>query len=454
MATQLVGGPLTKTMEREESTHRIYRLTYRVESDDLAMDTADGPQVVSETPGLPQPGDLYLIDGDTDQWAYCLPTMSVKPEIVNEPSKFWLVDLIFTTKLVERRIDNGLAAADPMLEPQKISGGFTKFTEEGLYDRFGRKICNSAHELIRGPQNEWDMSRQTVRIEQIVPQLQLDLFVPMLDTVNDRPLWNFPARYIKLMNATWQELFHRFTSYYKRVFDFEIWARKEDPGLRGPVATSSGWDRVLLDEGTKALRGEWVPSGTPTARIWTWTLLGNPRANNPADFIRFQDVNGNLSRVILDGAGRPYNPAGGQSVTTCSACPSGAPLSWFIAGFTGSLTTDDSDVLLNDSELAYTGGCTWTVTVAGVTMTLTYTGSVWQLTISGLTAANLVYTQGTWGCTSGNSLSGAVANNADAPASMYLSPGIFGSDQPGKISVQKYNESDFLLLGIPATLGP
>jgi len=96
----------------------------------------------------------------------------------------------------------------------------------------------------------------------------------MVDTLNDRPLWGLEARKIKLSNVSWERLLYgTCTFYYKVTYEFDI--RMDD----------DGFDRKLIDEGTKELK----PGGDP---------------NDPRDFQVYKDGNGENTRVLLDGAGK------------------------------------------------------------------------------------------------------------------------------------------------------
>lgn len=460
MSTWLtMGGPAAtaKELNQDERGHRTYSITLPVETDELTAGSEAGPARVFFTPGLPTPGTSYQLGGDIDVWAYCLPTRRIYAAPGQHgPKKFWLVDCLFTTKPIERKLI--VNQQDPMIEPNRISGGFNRFTEEAVYDRFGERIANSAHELYRGPQNEWDMARPTVRIAQNVPLLGIDTFAPMINNVNSVNLWGFPPRFIKLQNVTYTEKFHRFSSFWERVLDFEIWARKDEDGN-----WISGWDRDLLDEGTKAMRGEWVNQGSASSPNWQWVLIGSPRRFNPADFVRFTDTNGNMCRVVLDGAGRPWVPTTPTSdqTTACGQCPGGSPLIWVLGGFNGTFA-GGVDSQLNGLELAHTTGCNWSgtqVLSTGVSVAVTLdfgvtTGSTWTLSVplAGLQRWDMV--GGDWQCLSDNQMIAVIGNAPESPSTLTLSPGTTPGNQPGKIHVEKYDEADFYLLQVPAVIGP
>lgn len=301
MAGVLLDGQLTWPMEVDEEGYRVYKVKYYVLAGFL-----DGPFIVSQTPGLHLPGAIWLVDNDVDQWAKRTFETKYKPVVEKEKNRLWEVEETFTNRPQKRCLPSQInPTGDPLLEPQKLSGGFTKFTEEATKDRFFNFIKNSSHEQIRGPAVEFDANREFVRIEQNVPLLQLDLLASMIDTLNDRQLWGFTRRTIKLSAISWEQLCPApGQTYYRRVFEFEL------------LPFPRSWDRDIADEGTKALHGHWGNGGNEGYN-WVVDRIGDPATgtvpnkNNPAHFIRVTDRNGNPMRVALDGNGKPVSLASG-----------------------------------------------------------------------------------------------------------------------------------------------
>ena len=58
------------------------------------------------------------------------------------------------------------------------------------------------------------------------------------------------------------------------------------------------WDRDILDEGTKVVRGFWDDNDPPV-----YLVVGDE--TKPSDFIHYQDPHGNFTSVLLNGAGEP-----------------------------------------------------------------------------------------------------------------------------------------------------
>lgn len=290
MVARLKSGPRDWRMTRDTEGYRNYRAKFLV-----LCDRGDGPAVALTCPGLPRPQTEWRVDNDLDLWAWCLWDAQVTPLISDgEPTKQFEVELLFSTKPPNIRRCVDIQPEDPLLIPDRISGSFTRFTEEITQDRFGRPLVTSSWEQLRGPQVEFDKNRPSVRIEQNRPLLELPLFTPMIDTVNIAPLWGLPRRWIKLSNVSWERKFYAACYvYYQRTLDFEINPR---------------FDRDLLDEGTKVLNGHWDPD---TGRWFLDPINGElPNRFNPAHFMRAVDRSYNPCRLILDGRGRPWNPEG------------------------------------------------------------------------------------------------------------------------------------------------
>jgi len=293
-------------MTRDTEGHREYKVKWKVRADAVTQ----GPANILLTPGLPIPGTWYILEDDADLWAWCRANVEVTPFYSEEKNIWWYVENTFATKPPDHKQQRcqDTPVEDPLLEPMKISGTFTKYTEEATFDRFGEPITNSAHEQIRGPQNEWDKNRPTVKIEQNVANLELELFTPMVDKVNQFPLWDLPPRCIKLSNVSWElKWYGSCYNYFTRIFDFDI--------------RFDTFDRDVLDEGTKVLRGHWQKDPTQ-AHYGKYLVDHGLDILNPSNFIRFKDWNGENTRVILDGGGRPVDTSDtGTSTSTAEGLP-------------------------------------------------------------------------------------------------------------------------------------
>lgn len=445
MATEKRGGPLRWEMTRDENGFRHYKIWHRVAAS-KGQGIADGPYNVLNTPGLPLPGSLWAFDGDFDPYARCRwdAQVSKDPNVgENDPCELYVVEQDFSTRPLQ--FCNEFNIENPLLEPQRISGSFVEFLREATHDRHGRPIVNSAWEMLRGAQNEWEESKPIVRVEQNVPLLQLGLINAMNNTVNAYPLWGMPARTIKLTVLPWERKFYGACfAYFTRAFEFRISFERDK---RGRLI---GWDRELLDEGSKALggpdshwspdTGEWVPSAIPG-----YSGSPNPNPLNPSHFIRVFDRAGNPMRVILDGNGVPYEPPDVDVTMACGACTAGAPEVW---NLTVSIeepeegADGDWNPYAPGATLTHSGGCAW----SGDGYILSTSGDSWEVT-SGASIWRIE--QDRFRCMGQNTLRNVTGVG---PATVTLIPQLPSESSPGDIRVEKYHEANFLVLGIPLVL--
>lgn len=299
-------GMIHWSLSRDGDGHRTYKAQYKVRT----TSASDGPSVVLNCPGLPRPGTAWSVGNDSDPSAFCLHNAAVNPMYDGERILHWTVELTFSTKPSSWCQDT--LQEYPLLQPAEVSGTFTKDKEEATVDRFRRPITNSAWEQIRGPVVEFDVSRPTVTISQNVATFTQAAVLPyiMRDCVNQLPLWGFGRRCIKLSNVSWERKYYgQCYQYYNRKLEFEIHA--DSLSVQDAQKHVSGWDRDILDEGTKVLNGRW------NRVTGVWELLNidgqAPNPSNPEHFIRFKDKNGENTNVILNGAGLP---AGAISTVT------------------------------------------------------------------------------------------------------------------------------------------
>lgn len=244
MACVIVEGARSWSLEKDDEGHRNYDISHLVEC------TGDGNRIeglseVSVTPGLPAIGATWDIDGDIDTAAYCAPYMKVTAhdEKPGEKPTFYLVEQKFTTKAWKRCQDQ--TVENPLLEPQKVSGTFEKYTREASMNKDKQPLLTSSHELYRGSQVEVDGNRPTVRIVQNVADLDLPLMARMMGKVNDSELWGLSERCVKVSSAAWERLVQgKCNFYYQRSFEFDI--------------AYETFDKRLLDHSRKSLNTRYV----------------------------------------------------------------------------------------------------------------------------------------------------------------------------------------------------
>ncbi len=280
------------------------------------------------------------------------------------------------------------------------------YQKEAIKDRFGNPLVNSAFEEYRGKEVEYDNHRVRVVIEGNRTTSGLADIDSYMNYVNDAPMWGQPERHVKLSHYSVEPKYYQdCTKYWVNKWTFDV---------------STDFDKCLLDEGTKALRGQWDKN--PQSTTYGQYIIGknvNPLTGvpipldprNPNNFIRFADWHGQNTRVLLDGNGVPYVP--GTKTGNISDATNATPI-----------------VITSAAHNLVTGSL---VTVAGVT---------------GNTAAN-----GPWFITALTnntfSLNGSIGNGA------YGGGGTWSSTQTiGQFCPQVYPETNLLLLGIPAVIDP
>lgn len=285
----------------------------------------DGPYNVLHTAGLPLAGSTWNFGADVDPTAYCKVEKTATPTKVKGANYFWEVEQTFSNK-GDPKFCKDTEISNPLLQPQKVSGGFTKGKEEGRFDRFGERILTSSHEEIHGPENQWDDGRPNIKIEQNVAILNLALLVQMIDTVNDSIMWGLPPRTIKLDSITWERKFYGSCFvYYTRTFEFGVRYKRIKGVDFEQIGTSTAlgevfteeyetYDRDIVDLGTKVIKGTW---NRTTGVYVIGTVNGSPAdPTDPRHFIRYQDINGNVTKVILDGEGAPAGKIVGTGTGT------------------------------------------------------------------------------------------------------------------------------------------
>lgn len=461
MACNLRGSTFANAMVRWEGTmddegHREYQVVVRVESG-----VNDGPANVFNTPGLPTPGNAWLVRSDVDVWAWFYPTKKARRYAHKDGEKgtksgkvLWDVELKASTKPPTGKKCQDAKIENPLFEPQKVSGGSNKYTEEATYDRFLRPLLHSSFEPIRGPAVEFPWGWSTIEIEQNVPFLQLELCSAMENNLNAFPIWGMPPRCVCLTDFRWEKKWWgQCFSYYTRRFTFEVRARR-DP-ITGQVF--SVWDRLVGDEGHKALKGRW--QDTPAPGRWITENIGGeaPDPRNPQHFVRLQDRNGNLIKIPLNGAGLPagqivtLNPSGNNYFIAIDNAPAGSSLSdgtiWAaIVGSTIPQPFDLDTLYVAGNLVTRSGGTFFCIRDIGQTfLQNSFDPALPPYPFPG-TATHWI------------SFPFGVSNGGDYVPTDPYTIGTFVRDVGNVLTgqgvhyIQKYDQTNFFLLGVPAIL--
>lgn len=282
----LVHGHEDWGLRKDENGHREYFIKWLVEVDSHQ----DGPFIALNAPGLPMVGSAWAFGNDLDLYALCQPEWVVEPKLTKEAGHFWTVEQPFSTRPRRRCQDSQVD--NPLNEPIRLGGSFTKLTKQATHDRFGKALINTAFEMIEGPEAEFDDNRPNVTVGVNVMFLPLFNIAQLVDTVNDSPMWGLPARTIKLSNVRWQRLVFGSCSYYYSVdYEFDI--------------SYNTFDKPITNYGTKVLKG-WAPGAPIEGRLDPDEEVGGT-ANylNPKNFEILKDEAGENMKIFLDSKGRP-----------------------------------------------------------------------------------------------------------------------------------------------------
>lgn len=452
-------------MTRDKEAHREYHVKHLVRVTTLG----EGPATVIQCPGLPIPGQFWVFPDDVDDWAWCRDDATVLRapgyDKDGENYEYWTVEQTFSTKPPDTQRCMDTQREDPLLEPPDINGGFTRYQEEAAFDRFGDPIVSSSWELLRGPQVEFDKNRPFVKIAQNVGDLQYPLLLAMKDTVNAFPLWGFRPRCIKLSDVTFErKLWGSCLVYYRRTLNFDI--------------NLETFDRDLLDEGTKALKGHWGANGH-------WILdpvddLGTmPDPANPSHYVRFKDFSGENCRCVLDGRGLPAETfiGSGTALSGCISCQPSSQVLHFQLSAVGSSFTGPYDVYNAIMGISINPSakdpCTYVAAAGSVTakvqLFVDNIDGVGEVLVTLLdssgSAPPVKYafpdipldSNSQFDCATNRDVVLLQGDPTYCPVALSLNPtggpppGPPWSGPPGVRHVEKYSESDFLLLGIPTS---
>jgi hypothetical protein len=264
---------------RDMEMNRNYYARFLVETDD----EEDGPQQVTFAPDLPTIGSSWNIGNDYDAGARCTPIVDCESVIKNESNFWWILKYNFTTKPWKVCATNPFIS--PLSNPDVISGSFGTYQEDTCQRYDGSIILSSSLEPVW---TQKDLVRPTVNITQTRLNLELNLFAPMINTLNSSPLWGLSARCIKLRNVAWRRMVWGVcTFYYERTLEFDI--RYDTFDLY-----------KVVDMGHRVVDPKLVAANPSIDRT------------NLANFTRARDPLGNpVPYVLLDGYGSectdPYN---------------------------------------------------------------------------------------------------------------------------------------------------
>jgi len=293
----------------DDEGYKDYTAVWLVECNDIE----DGPATIRNTPGLPAIGSYWTFGNDFDPWAFCRPGWEIKAVTNHEPNSLWEVTQIFSNRPLKRCQDSQID--NPLSEPYRIHGGFSKFTEEKLFDRNGDRIQASSFEMLRGSVREFDANRPNFVIGMNTLMFPPDQFRDYIDTVNDVPMWGYDRRCVKLSNAPWARLLYGTCSFYYAV-DFEFEANRDS------------WDRRALDESGWVLPAPIDENAIDPTTSQAFYL-------NPKRYVQYRDEVGGYKTAFLNGKGKPVDDINDAAEINIEYYPES---NFYSLGVPGSLT--------------------------------------------------------------------------------------------------------------------
>ena len=260
-------GVLSSGMRTSKDGHRDYDINWLVESDNVD----DGPATIANVSGLPVVGSSWSFGNDNDPWAFCWPSLRLKEVTGPDRGEWtgqWVARQMFTTRPLSRCQTTRIE--DPLAEPPRLSGTFTRYSKEATHTRQGDLLMSSSKELIRGIMT--DDSNAVVNVTQNLLSLPLAATTQLRNHVNATPMWGIDKRCVKLSDFTWDRHLWGTCSYYYTV-------------THGFDVNFDKYTIPVVDRGTRVLSDN-----------------GNP--DNPEDYIPYRHPKtGDRMEVLLDGLG-------------------------------------------------------------------------------------------------------------------------------------------------------
>ena len=308
----IVGTYIKPCLKIDSDGYKRYEIGLKIRPE---FDNEGPASALLNTAGVPIPGTIWAYGDEVDASVWCSEECEIEP-VVEDECVMYKASFSYTNKPKEGKYRrcNDERFDNPLLETPKVRVTYKGKKTKATKDRFGLQVKTSSHEIVRGSATEFDDFNAVVTIEQNVPVYVLAFNVGFINRVNDRFLYGMPPRTILCKNVEAEErFFGSCYKYWNRKVEFEV--------------DYDGFDKDIVDEGTKVLKGAW----SKDTRTWVVGTVDGQPANpyNPTHFDRFLDAKGNPAKVILDGLGKPFRP---QITDKCSFCGYSAPQQYQVFG--------------------------------------------------------------------------------------------------------------------------
>lgn len=227
---------------------RTYQRFFQVISDDIST----GNLTVATGTGLPELGETFAYQGDTDTGVYCSELDVDGPDREGTRKK-WYVTASYTSQPHQQ---SGSVGLDPLDEPAQISGSFSKLTRLAEFDKDGELLLNTAFERFRV---EVDDSRINLVIRKNFSSVDFSTWADYRDAVNTDTFWYLGARKWKVENIS-PELARRGNGsiYFPVTMEFSC-----NPETWDYVGISEGYYRLLGPGRTVILDQDGQPLNAP-----------------------------------------------------------------------------------------------------------------------------------------------------------------------------------------------
>jgi hypothetical protein len=127
---------------------------------------------------------------------YCSPALELQKLVSSQnPDIYWKATCTFTSRPLGD--DSQTAFDNPLSQPPRLSGSYSKLTKQAYIDKDDKPVMSSSKEQYNW---EVDDNRPTVSISLTLATLPVATYSQMVDTVNSSTMWGLPPRCIKLSN--------------------------------------------------------------------------------------------------------------------------------------------------------------------------------------------------------------------------------------------------------------
>lgn len=195
-----------------ELVNRRYKRVLVVETNDIN----DGPEIILNTPGMPQLGSSYALGNDFDTIAVCV-DLQCEPD-PNSPY-VWKVSALYDSS---RTVDLGLS--NPLNLPAEITWTFAKYEYPLQRDANGVPMANSSGERFDPPLTV-EVSRPILTVSRNEASYNEEIAIAYQDAVNSDTFGPAEPLQAKISMITGQRMVDIGIQYWKVTYEIEFQVR-------------------------------------------------------------------------------------------------------------------------------------------------------------------------------------------------------------------------------------